>query len=630
MSAQPNRILSPFSDNMSEDKLALLARLTEGLDTDSLYWLSGYIAGVAASSRHMPLSAAVAANVAVPLPAAVAPAVEAQASTRLTIVYGSQTGNAKRQAEALAREAEGAGLNVRLVRADAYNARELAAERLLYVVISTQGDGDPPDDARGFVEFLAGKRAPKLPQLKFAVLGLGDSSYPQFCAIGTKIDARLAELGASRLFARGEADLDIVSVAAPWSKQALEQARELLKADSPVPRAATVTPLRSAVHAPAPTWTREKPFAAPLLANQRISARNGSKDIRHIELSLEGSGLAYQPGDALGVVATNPPTLVDAVLAELKFDFDGERAVSLQGESHSLREWLLRKREITTLSKPFLVEHAKRARSEALDRALAPEGKDALRELLGDYQLIDVLRAFPASWTAEEFVAALRPLAPRMYSIASSQKAVGEEVHLTVAVLDYEKFGTRHVGAASRFLATLPEDADVPVFVEENERFRLPTDASRDVIMIGPGTGVAPFRGFIQERAEHRSLESGRSGRNWLFFGNPHFRTDFLYQIEWQKALKDGTLHKLDLAFSRDQSEKVYVQHSLRRRGKELYDWIANGAHLYVCGDATRMAHDVDAALRDIVIEHGGKSDEDARDFLNQLASERRYARDVY
>ena len=619
MSAQPNRILSPFS----EDKLALLARLTEGLDTDSLYWLSGYVAGVAASSRHVPLSAAVAANLAVPLPASVAPAAEAQVSTRLTIVYGSQTGNAKRQAEVLAREAEGAGLNVRLVRADAYATRELAGERLLYVVISTQGDGDPPDDARGFVEFLAGKRAPKLPQLKFAVLGLGDSSYPQFCAIGTKIDARLAELGATRLFARGEADLDIASVAAPWSKQALEQARELLKSDSPAPRAATVTPLRSAVHVHASAWTREKPFTAPLLANQRISARDGGKDIRHVELSLESSGLSYHPGDALGVVATNPPSLVDALLALLKFD--GERAVSLQAESHSLREWLLRKREITTLSKPFLVEHAKRAKSEALDRALLPEGRDVLRELLGDYQLIDVLRAFPAEWSADEFVAALRPLTPRMYSIASSQKAVGDEVHLTVAVLDYEKFGTRHVGAASQFLATLPEDAGVPVFIEENDRFRLPADTSRDVIMIGPGTGVAPFRGFIQERAE-----TSASGRNWLFFGNPHFRTDFLYQVEWQKALKDGTLHKLDLAFSRDQSEKVYVQHSLRRRGKELYDWIANGAHVYVCGDATRMAADVDAALRDIVIEHGGKSNEDARDFLNQLAAERRYARDVY
>jgi sulfite reductase (NADPH) flavoprotein alpha-component len=238
------------------------------------------------------------------------------------------------------------------------------------------------------------------------------------------------------------------------------------------------------------------------------------------------------------------------------------------------------------------------------------------------------VRQFPTAWQADEFVAALRPLAPRMYSIASSRKTVGDEAHLTVAVLDYEAFGTRHVGAASNFLATLADDAEVPLFIEPNERFHLPADASRDVIMIGPGTGVAPFRGFVQERAE--SAQAGKAGRNWLFFGNPHFRTDFLYQLEWQQALKAGTLHRLDLAFSRDQSEKIYVQHTLRRRGRELYDWIQNGAHIYVCGDATRMAADVDTALRDIVIEHGGRNEDDARDFLNELAAERRYSRDVY
>lgn len=612
MSAQPARLLSP----LSEDKLALLARLSEGLDADSLHWVSGYIAGVAAAQRRTPLAAAAA------LPIAVSPDTASQ--QRLTIVYGSQTGNAKRLAETLAHNAEGAGLLVRVVRADAYSTRELAQERLLYIVISTQGDGDPPDDARGFVEFLAGKRAPKLAQLKFAVLGLGDSSYPQFCAIGAKLDARLAELGATRLFARGDADLDIATIADPWTTQALAQARDVLKADSHVAPMATVTPLRSATPA-APaisTWTRERPFAAPLLANQRISARNGVKDIRHIELSLEGSGLSYEPGDALGVWPTNPPALVDAVLATLKLD--GERSISIRNESASLREWLLRKRELTGLSKPFVLAHAQR--SHRLEQALGnDDSKDVLRRLLGDYQLIDLLREFPARWQAEDFVAALRPQTPRMYSIASSRKTVGDEAHLTVALLDYEAFGTRHVGAASHFLVTLPDDADVPVFIEANERFRLPADPTRDVIMIGPGTGVAPFRGFVQERAE-----TGASGRNWLFFGNPHFRTDFLYQVEWQQALKNGTLHKLDLAFSRDQSDKVYVQHALRRRGRELYDWIANGAHIYVCGDATRMAPDVDNALREIFIEHGGKSDDDARDTLNQLTQERRYARDVY
>ncbi|MGH8121362.1 MAG: diflavin oxidoreductase, partial [Rudaea sp.] len=474
MSAQPARLLSP----LSEDKLALLARLSDGLDADSLHWVAGYVAGVAAAQRRTPLAAAVA------LPIAANPATTPQ--PRLTIVYGSQTGNAKRLAETLAHNAEAAGLHVRLVRADGYATRELAHERLLYIVVSTQGDGDPPDDARGFIEFIAGKRAPKLGQLKFAVLGLGDSSYPQFCAIGAKLDVRLAELGATRLFARGDADLDIATIADPWTTQALAHARDVLKADAHATPMATVTPLRSATPA-APaisTWTREHPFAAPLLANQRISARDSVKDIRHIELSLEGSGLSYEPGDALGVWATNPPVLVDAVLAILKLD--GERAVSVRDETASLREWLLRKRELTGLSNPFLLAHAQR--SSRLQQALRT-GKDELRRLLNDYQLVDLLREYPAQWQGEDLVAALRPQTPRMYSIASSRRTVGDEAHLTVALLDYEAFGTRHVGAASHFLATLADDAEVPVFIEANERFRLPADPTRDVIMIGPGTG---------------------------------------------------------------------------------------------------------------------------------------------
>ena len=621
MSAQPARLPTP----LPEDKLALLARLTEGLEYDSLQWISGFVAGVASTQRRAPQVAAFA-----PMPVAAAAIAEAQVQQRLTIVYGSQTGNAKRQAEAIARQAEAAGLAVRLVRADAYPTRELASERLLYIVISTQGDGDPPDDARGFVEFIAGKRAPKLAQLKFAVLGLGDSSYPQFCAIGARLDERLAELGATRLFARGEADVDVDTVAAPWASQALAHAREVLKADTPVATLATITPLRAPgiLPAPTPTWTRDNPFAAPLLANQRISARDGSKDIRHVELSLENSGLAYEPGDALGVWPVNPPALVDEILGAL--GLDGSRGIAAHGETRTLREWLLRKREITRLAKPFLVAHAQRGQHTALDQALDTNGKDALRRLLSDYQLIDVLREFPARWQAEDFVAALRPLTPRMYSIASSRKAVGDEAHLTVALLDYEAFGSRHVGAASAFLADLADDANVPVFIESNERFRLPVDAARDVIMIGPGTGVAPFRGFVQERAETRLMSAGATGRNWLFFGNPHFRTDFLYQLEWQQALKSGSLHRLDLAFSRDQAEKVYVQNMLRRRGREIYDWIENGAHLYVCGDATRMAADVDAALRGILIEHGGKSEDAAREALSALAADHRYSRDVY
>ncbi|NUO76448.1 MAG: assimilatory sulfite reductase (NADPH) flavoprotein subunit [Lysobacter sp.] len=590
---------------LAEDRLSALLRLTEGLDRDGLWWLSGYTAGLAA--RTVGAAAA---------PAPLAP--EARSSERLTVVYGSPTGNAKRLAEQLAAQAEQAGLSVRLLRADAYPTRELKNERHLYLVVSTQGDGDPPDDARGLVEFIAGKRAPELKQLHYAVLGLGDSSYPQFCAIGLKLDERLAELGATRLLARGDADLDFETVATPWLQQALAAAKDALKPSAPL---ATVTPLRPLPAAPA--YTREAPFAAELLVNQRLTVGGSDKDVRHIELSLEGSGLSYAPGDALGLWPRNPPALVESVLRTL--ELDGDSDVEHGGQRLPLRQWLGEKRELTKLARPFVASHAAHARSDELNRLLAPDNAAAFTRLLADTQVIDLLQRYDGSWSGEELVAALRPLTPRLYSIASSQKLVGDEVHLTVAHVEYASDGGTRWGAASHLLARSEEGARLPVFVEHNERFRLPRDGARDVIMIGPGTGVAPFRGFVQERAA-----DGASGRNWLLFGNPHFRSDFLYQTEWQAALKSGQLHRLDLAFSRDQAHKIYVQDRLRQAGRDLYDWLEGGAHLYVCGDATRMARDVHAALLAAIAEHGGKSAEDAEDYLNALQQQGRYARDVY
>jgi sulfite reductase (NADPH) flavoprotein alpha-component len=602
MAAEVIRALVP----LPEEKAGLLARLIDGLDQASLHWLSGYTAGLAAYG-------AAPARDAPPLAA-----IDSIAQAQLSVVFGSQTGNAKRLAESLARDAEGAGLAVRLLRADTYPLRELKSERLLYVVISTQGEGDPPDDSRGFVEFLASKRAPRLDTLKFAVLGLGDSSYAKFCAIGADLDTRFAELGATRIVERGDADVDFDRVAKPWLQRALSGAREALKSSAPA-SSATVTPLRPLRAAIA--WTRERPFAAEVLANQRISGGRALKDIRHIELSLRDSGLSYEPGDALGVWASNPASLVEDIVGALKLD--AEAVVTHDDQTLPLREWLGEKRELTRLARPFVIAHATRAKHDDLDAIVA--SPVALPDLLGDHQIIDLLHAYPAAWDAQSFVAALRPLTPRLYSIASSLKVAEDEAHLTVARVDYQAHGRDHLGVASHFLATRAIDARAPVFIEANERFRLPADASRDVIMIGPGTGVAPFRGFVQERTA-----VGAPGRNWLFFGNPHFGSDFLYQVEWQQALKSGRLHKLDLAFSRDQANKVYVQHNLRRRGRELYNWIEQGAHIYVCGDATRMAKDVHAALRDIVTEHGGKSHEDAEAYLTQLSGERRYARDVY
>jgi len=594
--------------HLPESKHVLLRQLAEDLDTQSLNWLSGYFAGLASQGPAGAPAQKIAALAATP---AVVP-------RPLTILYGSQTGNAKRVAEALFEQVRAAGLNARLVRADRYTTRELKDEQLLYIVISTQGDGEPPDDSIGFVEFLGSRRAPKLPSLSYAVLGLGDSSYPSFCGIARHLDERLAELGATRVHEVGQADLDIETVAKPWTQKALEQAQAVPKqADNPP--SASVTPL----HPKAGRYSREAPFQAELLLNQPITAPESDKDIRHLEISLEGSQLAYQPGDALGVWPVQSHALVSEVLQLL--GLDGEEIVQAADVQRPLKEWLGEHRELTQLTRPFLQAHAELSQSEELTALLQPEQAEAFRELVSTHQLADVLRKHPAAWTAEALVKALRPLAPRLYSIASSQSSVDEEVHLTVANVDYDFDGQARSGAASGYLSRLAEGERVRIFIEENTRFRLPPDSSRDVIMIGPGTGVAPFRAFVQERAAN-----GANGRNWLFFGNPHFDSDFLYQTEWQAALRDGHLHRLDLAFSRDQEQKIYVQDRLLERAADLYAWIQGGAHIYVCGDANRMAKDVHQALQRIARQEGGLDPAQAKHWLEELAAQGRYARDVY
>jgi len=586
---------------LPEDNLQWLSHLTNGLADADLWWLSGYAAGLAQrrtlASDDVPVqeTANGSANAA-----------------RLTIVYGSQTGNAQRVAEQLAQQAH--ELNVRLLRADAYPLRELPQERLLYVVISTQGDGDPPDDARAFLDFIASRRAPQLVQLQFAVLGLGDSTYPQFCAVARQLDERLAELGATRLLARGDADLDVETIAAPWSQRALEAAREALKpGDAP----ATITPLR---RPPQSASGRGMRAMAEIMLNQRITACGSDKDVRHLELALEG--IEYEPGDALLAISRNPPQLVDEVLAVLSAN--GDELVAHADEELPLRTWFGEKLELTRLSRPFVAAHAQRARDGGLHRLLESANAGEFCDWLRARQLIDLLQGAPGAWNTRELVGALRPLTPRAYSIASSRKAVGQEAHLTVARVEYRRSGAIRWGAASQHLGTRAEGEHVEVCLQRNERFRLPHDSARDIVMIGPGTGVAPYRGFVQERAA-----TGARGRNWLLFGNPHFRSDFLYQTEWQTALKSGTLHRLDLAFSRDQAEKIYVQQRVRERSRELYGWLERGAHLYVCG-ATAMARDVEAALRDVIIEHGARTPEAANEYLSTLRDAHRYARDVY
>ena len=617
MSANPALPASAFP--LDPERATRLQGLIADLDSATLMWVSGYAAGVAAERAR--LGGVAALPLASGLPAAaetVQPAARNAPLPAVTVLYGSQTGNGRRIAERLGRSLEATGLAASVISAADYPTRQLANERFLYLVVSTQGDGDPPDDARPLFDFLASRRAPRLEPLSYAVLALGDTSYPKFCASGRILDERLAELGARRLIDRVECDVEPEAKAGPWLERAVTTARSELGAHAP--RLALVTALRPAAPALA---SREQPVEVEVVANQRISARGAERDVRHLELALPEQRMDYEPGDAIGIWPENPPATVERLL-ELTRLAPG-LALELDGTTHSLRTWLTTRREVTRLARPFVERVAELSDSSELRSWLAPEHSERLRRAFKELQVADLLRQFPAEFDPETLVRALHPLAPRLYSVASSRRAVGNEAHLTVAVVDYEHAGERRRGPASWQLANAPAGSRLRAFVEPNARFRVPADAARDVIMIGPGTGVAPFRGFLQQR-----VADGARGRNWLLFGGRRRERDFLYQLEWQEALKRRELHRLDVAFSRDAAHKVYVQHRLREHGAEIYAWLEGGAHLYVCGDAERMAPDVHAALVEVVATHGGRSQEDAVDYLSALGQAKRYARDVY
>jgi sulfite reductase (NADPH) flavoprotein alpha-component len=615
-----------------EERRDQLQQLATELNREQLMWLSGYFAGAAAAApssipgfqnnllggaqaRAQLTSAAVA-----PLQSA-APAPAAVPAPSLTIISASHTGNGRKISEKLLAAVQALGMQARMVKAGDYNPRDIAKEKLLYVVISTHGDGDPPDEARALYEFLGTKRAPQLPELQYSVLALGDTSYPKFCEAGRVIDERLAKLGAKRLLPRVDCDVDFEKLAQNWSDDALARVRELKEKSTP----ASPTHATGVAHASAPTEavpeiTRAHPATAEVLANQRIVGRGALREVRHVELAFPGLGALYKPGDALGIVHRNPESAIEAVLQATKLD--GAATVTHEGKTNTLLEWLRDERELTRIARPLLVQVAKQANvdiSELLGNA------QAMAKLTATCQVSDVLASYPADWTPDALVSALRPVTGRVYSIASSPAAVGDEAHLTVAVVGSDTDRKLLAGAASQFVVNTAVDSSVQIWIEKNERFRVPADGARDIIMIGPGTGVAPFRGFVQEREA-----TSASGRNWLFFGGRSLYHDFLYQLEWQQALKRKALHRLDVAFSRDQAEKIYVQHRVRQAGKDLFAWLSNGAYLYVCGDASAMAPDVHAALLDVVREHGNMDADDAQAWMADLTADGRYLRDVY
>lgn len=596
---------TPGTVALSPAQQQQLQQAVAGLSALQLAFASGYLAAMAELQQ----------GGAVALPAAAA-AVAASAGS-VTILYGSQSGNAKKVAQTLKAEADAQGITAKVVSMADYKPKALKDEQLLVVVVATYGEGDPPDEAAELHAFIGSKRAPKLDGLSFAVFGLGDTSYEHFCKTGRDFDERLAALGATRLLERVDADVDFDAPAASWRASILD----ILKAKAGS-GAATLshTPVAAAVASS--LYSKSNPFAANLITNQKLTGRWSVKDIRHIEIDLAGSDLSYQPGDALGVWFDNDGAMVDELLALT--GLDGSSSVSVDGNSLSLRDALVRDYELTQLTPGFVKGYAEAGNIAALLELQADPA--ALRGYIGERQVIDVVREHPAKVSSEQLLAALRRLAPRLYSIASSQAEVGEEVHLTLAVVRYDAFGHEHLGGASGFLAErLAEGGEVRVFVEHNDSFRLPADDNTPIIMVGPGTGIAPFRAFMQERDAR-----GASGDNWLFFGNPSFTEDFLYQVEWQGWKKSGLLTRIDLAWSRDQKEKIYVQQRLREQGAEVWAWLERGAHFYVCGDASRMAKDVQDALLEIIVSHGGKSQEDAEEYLNELRRAKRYQRDVY
>jgi len=585
----------------------LVEQLSQSLGSVQAHWLSGYFAGFDAGLRQaLPQAASFPAEAPAPV------------ARTLTILYGTETGNSAQIAQDVGKAAQAAGLTAKVADMADYKQRELGQEQDLLIIVSTYGDGDPPQPATGFFEYIEGRKAPRLPDVRFAVLALGDTTYEYYCQGGKRLDARLEELGATRLIDRVDCDVDYEGDAETWTDAIIGKLGAEASAPALPASAALATPLTTSLH------DKRNPFAATVIENIPIVGRGSSKETRHIEFSLAGSGLRYEPGDALGIAATNDPATVAALLDALGLAPDAP--FELKGEVATVGEALTHRFEITALVPRFLDYWAMLSDAAALRQLLDEEHAGERAVFLRTHHIIDLVRRFPVKGVMPQgFVSALRPLQPRLYSIASSLAAMPDEAHLTVSPVRYALHGEARSGVVSGMLADrVAPDATLPVYVQSNPHFRLPGDDA-PIIMIGAGTGVAPYRAFMQEREA-----SGATGRSWLFFGDRNFRTDFLYQTEWQSWLKDATLSRMDVAFSRDRAEKSYVQHRMKAQAADLFAWLEDGAHLYVCGDATHLAPDVHAALIDIVAGQARTGREAAEDYVRSLQADHRYQRDVY
>ncbi|MGG3477359.1 assimilatory sulfite reductase (NADPH) flavoprotein subunit [Peribacillus frigoritolerans] len=598
---------SPFNQEQAELLNSLLPSLTE---TQKI-WLSGYLTASLSVSNTSSADATV---------------LEAQSggktiSKEVTILYGSQTGNAQGLAENAASKLEGNGFQVTISSMSEFKVNNLKKIENLLIAVSTHGEGDPPDNTLSFHEYLHGRRAPSLDGLRYSVLALGDSSYEFFCETGKQFDKRLEELGGTRLFPRMDCDLDYDEPASEWLEGVISSLSE-----GQVSSAAAVPEAKASVGEKT-SYSRTNPFKAEVLENINLNGRGSNKETHHLELSLEGSGLTFEPGDSLGIYPKNDSDLVDMLIMELDWDPEETVKVNKQGELRQLRESLISDFEITVLTKSLIEQAAQLSGNEDLKELLKPGNEERLKEYREGRDLLDFVRDF-GSWgeSAQEFVSILRKMPARLYSIASSLSAYPDEVHLTIGAVRYESHGRERKGVCSILCADRLQPGDLlPIYIQHNQNFKQPKNPDTPIIMVGPGTGIAPFRSFIQDREE-----SEAKGKAWLFFGDQHFVTDFLYQTEWQKWLKTGVLTKMDVAFSRDTDEKVYVQDRMREQSGELYEWLQKGAAVYICGDEKNMAHDVHNTLIEIIEKEGNMSHADAQAYLEDMQQNKRYQRDVY
>ena len=587
-------------------------------------WLNGFLAGYFARATLPAPGEAQLAKPAIPL----------------LILFGSQTGTAEGLAKRLAKQANSGGFDARVLGTDHHSTIDWKNESLILIITSTYGDGDMPDNAQSFWDWLQTDAAASVAHSRFSVLALGDTSYAEFCAAGKKLDARLEKLGAGRIFPRTDCDTDYEAAAKEWidgvlaaarQPSPLEPIRSLEVGHEAHTTEPSFVPSNSSVNLSLPTvgtaasaFSKTNPFASRLLSNLCLNKAGSGKEVRHFELDLDGSKLTYEPGDALGLIPLNCPALVQEILVLLKCS--GDELVKLNETDVPLRDALSSHLDITRPSTSLLDAVAQRARECELVPLLAPGRAGDLKSWLWGRGVIDVLELLPEPFSAAEFVKLLRKLAPRLYSIASSQKIQPRQVHLTVSAVRYESYGRARKGVASTFLADRAGPAEnTRIFVQPSHGFKLPHNSDTPIIMIGPGTGIAPFRAFLQDRQA-----TGARGKNWLFFGDQKRSTDFLYEEELTNWLGNGHLTRLDLAFSRDQVEKIYVQNRMHEHATEIWSWLEEGAHFYVCGDAARMAKDVDGALHSIAERVGGLNTEAAADYVKKLKAEKRYQRDVY